>query len=339
MRCTAIQRILFFLFLFNCSANIAFSQLITPKTPRPPAPASPSSFIPKPPSVFGNALITPFDTLILLTATPTDPPKTTGKLYLAHRLKRGQTLFQLSEFYKVSVANIQAANPAMAKGTAAAAGQFCYIPITKNHIERLKPKTYAWKNYTRVLYKVKVDETLFRVAKTYLDVPADSIRVRNGLKTDAVSPNKMLHIGWIAISGVPKLDASADTAKVVARPVIDPNSPLYKALIGSERLKMQYLKTKFLRRETLEKGVAYWDNKDRSMLRLNAGFFALHNTIPAGTTVKVYNPMSRRTIYVNILGRIPESVSPMPDILLSPFTAKTLGAIDCRFHIEVSYLK
>jgi LysM repeat protein len=58
-----------------------------------------------------------------------------GQLSLVHRLKRGQTLFQLSDFFKVSVEDLRKANPQFAKGTANAAGQTINIPVTKEHLK------------------------------------------------------------------------------------------------------------------------------------------------------------------------------------------------------------
>lgn len=276
-----------------------------------------------------DSILTLRDSLWLtVTMTGTSP-----NLLLQHRLKRGQTLYQLAAFYKVTVDDLRKINPNLAGGTANSAGQYIQIPITKEHVIRTKPNGFSWKSHQRVLFRAKT-ETLYRVAKTYLDIPVDTIKARNRLTSDALPFGKVLNIGWISLGGV-RLIAS-DTVKKA--PVIIPEA-LKQALLLSEQLKMEYSAEKIVRKEITEKGIAYWDNQDKRAIRENKQLFALHRTAPIGSTLRIYNPMFRRTLFIKVIGRIPSAgYTPDVTVVVSPYCAKTLGAIDGRFHVELKYL-
>ncbi|MEY4927068.1 MAG: hypothetical protein RI894_1504 [Bacteroidota bacterium] len=281
-----------------------------------------------------DSVITFRDTLWLTTSAPGTSTAVSTPLFLQHRLKRGQTLYQLAAFFKVSVEDLKKANPVFANGTANSAGHLIYIPITKEHLIRSKPSGFSWKTNIRVLFRTKT-ETLYRVAKGYLDMPVDSLKARNRLTSDGLPFGKILNIGWVSLGGV-HIASPADTAKKA--PLVIPEA-LKEALIESERLKTEYLLTKVEKKEVLEKGIAYWDNQDKRAIRENKQLFALHRTAPIGSTIRIYNPMFRRTLFIKIIGRIPNA-GYTPDIMvvLSPYCAKTLGAIDARFHVELHYL-
>ncbi len=280
-----------------------------------------------------DSVITFRDTLWLTTAAPGTTSNATP-LFLQHRLKRGQTLYQLAAFFKVTVDDLKKTNPTMANGTANSAGRLIYIPITKEHLIRTKPSGFSWKSNMRVLFRTKT-ETLYRVAKGYLDIPVDTIKARNRLTSDALPFGKVLNIGWISLGGV-HLPSPADTAKKA--PIVIPEA-LRQALIESEKLKGEYLESKGAKKEIFEKGIAYWNNQDKRAIRENKQLFALHRTAPIGSTIRIYNPMFHRTLFVKIIGRIPNAgYTPDVMVVLSPYCAKTLGAIDARFLVELHYL-
>ncbi len=281
-----------------------------------------------------DSILTLRDTLWLRTNAP-DASTNAASLFLQYRLKRGQTLFQLAAFFKVSVDDLRKANPAMSGGTANSAGQYIFIPITKEHIIRTKPSIFSWKSNLRVLFKTRT-ETLYRVAKTYLDIPVDTIKARNRLTSDALPFGRVLNVGWISLGGVRLSDAPADTLKKA--PIIIPEA-LRLALLESERLKAEYAADVPQKKEINEKGIAFWDNQDKRAMRENKQLFVLHRTAPIGSTIRISNPMFHRTLFVKVIGRIPNAgYTPDVTVVVSPFCAKTLGAIDARFHIELRYL-
>jgi transcription elongation GreA/GreB family factor len=65
---------------------------------------------------------------------------------------------------------------------------------------------------------------------------------------------------------------------------------------------------------------------------------AMHRKAEVGSVISIYNPMSRRTVYAKVVGRIPDTVYKDDVIVVvSPLVAKLLGAIDPRFFVKVKY--
>ncbi|MCB0664116.1 MAG: hypothetical protein KDC24_15330, partial [Saprospiraceae bacterium] len=86
-----------------------------------------------------------------------------------------------------------------------------------------------------------------------------------------------------------------------------------------------------------DRGAAFW-HKDQ--VNKSHELYALHREAAVGSVILVANPMTRKTAYVRVLGRIPESAYPdNVKVVLSARTAKILGARDSRFFVELQYWK
>lgn len=84
-----------------------------------------------------------------------------------------------------------------------------------------------------------------------------------------------------------------------------------------------------------ENGVAVWNPASQS-----TGIFALHRDAIPGSQLEVYNPFSKKSMSVTVIGGIPETAyQPNVKVILSPETAKALGALDERFYVKMSYVK
>jgi hypothetical protein len=89
--------------------------------------------------------------------------------------------------------------------------------------------------------------------------------------------------------------------------------------------------------EQMEKGPALSFAVD-SLGNYQKGFYALHNTLPVGTIVKLKNPMTENEVYVKILGKIPEIAGNQRCIIkISREAAIYLDAKDERFLVEIFY--
>ena len=95
------------------------------------------------------------------------------------------------------------------------------------------------------------------------------------------------------------------------------------------------MQSKFGLFEKNEKGVATWLD-DPS---LDSGKkFALHHTAPIGTVIKITNPMSNRTTYAKVVGRINDNEATKDVIIvMTKNVAESIGAIDKRTHVNISY--
>ena len=90
------------------------------------------------------------------------------------------------------------------------------------------------------------------------------------------------------------------------------------------------------RNAVTEKGPGTWF---RSNAVVGSGkYYALHNTAPRGTIVKVTNPLTGRSIYAKVLDAIPQLKANANLIIkLSDAAQDALGINEGRFYCELSY--
>ena len=150
---------------------------------------------------------------------------------------------------------------------------------------------------------------------------ADTILARNPFLNDGLKPGQLIHVGWLSIHGIP------DSLRRRRR------HPLWQE---SYELRDRFLAEAMSRPVSTQKGAAYW-NRDSDNFR---SLFALHDAAPRGSIIAITNPMTRRQVFVKVIGKVPES--PFFDnviVVVSPAVAKMLGAIDPRFFVEVEFFK
>jgi spore germination protein YaaH len=83
-----------------------------------------------------------------------------------------------------------------------------------------------------------------------------------------------------------------------------------------------------------EKGIAsvFPDNNTKKYL-------ALHRNAPVGTIMQVRNEMTNLTVFVRVVGRLPNTGENTNVLLkLSQAAQQGLGALDDRFRVEISYI-
>ena len=101
-------------------------------------------------------------------------------------------------------------------------------------------------------------------------------------------------------------------------------------------MKSIYQRQSNYKREVLEQGVAFWKKASEE----DSDFYAFHDEATINSVIAVTNPMSRRTLYAKVVGRIPiGSYGPNTKIIVSPLAAKFLGAVDPRFYVKIRYLR
>jgi hypothetical protein len=81
-----------------------------------------------------------------------------------------------------------------------------------------------------------------------------------------------------------------------------------------------------------QKGVAWW-NKDK----LDPNMFVLHRFAPLNSVLEIRNPMFGRCVRAKVIGTIPPTYTEDIAIIVSQGVAKSLGALDGRFYVEVRY--
>lgn len=257
-----------------------------------------------------TAYLTPKDSLFL---TVDDD----GRKIVQHPVKAKQTLFSLAKFYGLSLQELYEHNPEFQTNPTLKAGSRVKIPVPNLAIKRYKGKSFVAAKHTPIFYVVQDGETLYQICKRNFDMPVDSVLKRNKLKTSNISPGQLLLIGWMGTEGIPaEWRQSREPAT-------------------TNDLKTTFEKEKTGRKEISASGVCFWQRDSNE----KGDLYALHREAAIGTSVSVYNPMTKKTVFAKVIGRIPDGYEKNVEVILSPAAARVLGARDPRFFVKVRYLK
>ncbi len=242
-----------------------------------------------------------------------------GEKVFEHTLKPNQTLFSLARFYGLKAGELTFFNSHL-DPERISIGQKIKIPIPNKAIVRKPNRLRNPQTDLPIYHKIKSGETLYRLSKMYYRLPIDTLKSWNNMTTNVVSKDQLLYIGWMSSQGIP--------------------DSLRKNYGGYWWKRSHDLGAKFRAKGTSgkklrkEKGAAFWQ---KSTIKSDE-LFALHRTAKPGSIIKISNPMSRRTVFVKVLGRIPSAkYQDNIKVVVSEQTAKLLGARDPRFFVEVDY--
>jgi LysM repeat protein len=173
-------------------------------------------------------------------------------------------------------------------------------------------------------YKVSAGETLFSIAKRF-DSTVEDITSINGLTSTNLTPGEILKVRSGVATPPPVVPI-----KVVAKR--DSTSPTF---LDSTNYERRLSANKYGLFEKSEKGVATWieDTSVDPNKKL-----VLHRTAPIGTVVKITNPMTNRTTFAKVVGRITDNEATKDCILvMTKNVAESIGALDKRIHVNISY--
>lgn len=173
-------------------------------------------------------------------------------------------------------------------------------------------------------YKVGPKETLFSIAKRF-DTKVENIVKLNGLKGNTLMPGQILKIKPV-FNSIP--ETVAPDNPVVSR---DSTRPVFDTDTAERKLP----NNRYGLYEKNEKGVAVWID---DVTLDSSKKLVLHRIAPVGTVIKITNPMTNRTTFAKVVGRFTENESTKDVILvMTKDVAESLGAIDKRFQVTISY--
>jgi len=241
-----------------------------------------------------------------------------GEKIFEHRMERSQTLYSLGNFYGLSLEELYWYNPGL-KDSNVSVGQPIYIPIPNRAILRYRPKDFDPFKYVPIFYIVKKGDTMFGIAKRHFRMDIEAVKQRNQLISNELSVGQLLHMGWMRIAAIPpEWQGEAE-------------NPLLKK---SNALGKIYLRERGRKREKEQKGGAFWQKESKE----DSDFYALHREAEINSIIQVTNPMSRVTVYVKVIGKVPDTAyDDSVVVVLSPIAAKALEARDPQFYVHVKY--
>jgi len=177
-------------------------------------------------------------------------------------------------------------------------------------------------------YKVSAGETLYAISKRF-NTTVDDITRLNNLTSTTLAPGQLL----LVKSGekdTPQPPVTSPVAAPVAHDsaVMTPNK-------DSSSLDHHLNANRYGLYEKNERGVATW--MDEAGLDPNKKL-VLHRTAPIGTVIKITNTMTNRTTFAKVVGSFTDNEATKDVIIImTKNVADSLGALDKRFHVSISY--
>lgn len=262
-----------------------------------------------------------------------------------HVVKPSETLFSISKRYEIPIESLQEWNEL--ESYAITVGQAVRLEAPKNasvnttltnevaistpeqrkqQIGESSPKDGG--AGTSKTHQVEQGETLYSISRKY-DISVAKIQSLNNLDDMNISLGQEL----ILAEGAKEIEAS---------------SPEYTQTADRSASNSQNTESGNTGRSAEETTIETSGNKvtELGLAEVirggqdNKKFLALHRTAPVGTIVQIKNEMNNLSVFVRVVGQLPETgVNNKVAIKISKEAYDRLGAVDQRFPVELSYLK
>lgn len=277
------------------------------------------------------------------------------KWAIEHEVKQDDNLFKLSKRYHVPPALLTDLNKIDFQ-TSLQPGSILYIPYGPYNQAKMTAKKRS--DVRPLYYIVRKYDNLYRLAHL-AGVQQKVMQQWNNMPDNYIEQGKRLFVGWVLY------DMSAPVEDRVAKKKEDSSSAekesptmehrvrelrvnengdtviVYRKITPFDTLpeihKAYLLQTDHEQVIMEEKGSAvFFQNKGK--LSSSDVFFAFHNTAKPGTIIKVYNPGTDKTVFVKVLGAIPDSKLYHNSIIGIGDGAKAeLGVIEDKAWCELTY--
>ena len=269
--------------------------------------------------------------------------KENNKTYILYKLGPKQSLFSLLKKYNLSLTEFKQVNPET--DIPVKTGEIVYIPLhyleespsilknidktvaadpNTNQPSSEKNNVNSSEKKDETFHIVKAKQGLLTIANLYKVSMAD-LRKWNNLNSDRLQVGQRLLVQEPSIEKENLLPNKTD--KNVTEGKIDMTPPAPTETKTAETTSSEGLK------KTIENGIAELiDVPDNS-----GKYLALHKTAPIGTLVLVKNLANNQSIWVKVIGRLPNADAKLI-IKLSPKAFEKLNAVDKRIRAEISYL-
>ena len=253
--------------------------------------------------------------------------KENNKTFLLFKVGPKQSLFSILKRYNLSLSEFKSANTEIQ--IPVKTGEIVYIPLhyleESNPAPKLVEEKAPESTKEAEIHIVAPKQGLLSVANMHKVTMAE-LRKWNNLTSDRLQEGQRLIVSDPAASAS---SIAVDKSNLLPAKVATPAAPVpTEAIVSPAKEKgPEDIKKK------IETGIAELiDVPDNS-----GKFLALHRTAPIGTLVLVKNLTNNQSIWVKVIGRLPNGDSKVI-IKLSPKAFEKLNAVDKRVRAEISYL-
>ena len=216
-------------------------------------------------------------------------------------------------------------------------GSLVKIPIDFTYVFRGNSiKGYKTTKFIPLQYTLKPKDNLFRIAKVNCQESIEAMMKRNNLSSKNLRIGQVLTVSWLPVDTATKQYYSKTYEKKEYQ-------YLYTELPAATTVNFEEdFEDEFMDEEIIEeipmitsKGVAIWTKSSKGHSK-----FALHPTAKLNSEIELFNPVVNRRVKAKVIGRIPkDAYTDDVSVIISPATAASLGALDQRFSVVMSYVE
>lgn len=259
---------------------------------------------------------------------------------LHHQVRPGETVYSVARRYHVPVSALAKANDLRETDPLNGISTLT-IPLGEHNVLTLPPAGKA--NARPLYYRVVVGDNLFQLSSR-AGVSPELLTLWNGTVAGGLRPGRALLVGWVRYDrasveageisviypdAVPK---PVDTAEMITFPEME--EPPKAAVPPLEREWNE--QTVDGQNVVTEKGTVGFFNINASVS--GADVYAFHNAAARGTIMRVRNINNDRSIFVKVLGPLPETKQYAGCVLgLSDGAKAALGVQENKAFCEMSY--
>ncbi|MBD2768866.1 LysM peptidoglycan-binding domain-containing protein [Hymenobacter sp. BT664] len=278
-----------------------------------------------------------------------------GQRFVKHRVSAGETLTALTRRYHVTLAQITAANPQIKNGLGV--GQIVFVPRFPAGKPAAPDKASATTSAAPAAgavparYTVAKGETLLGIARRFQLTPDELIKLNKLPASGSVRVGQEL-----LLAAASESPAAAAPKPAPARPIeVEkvPETPVAKTPPPAPDKPAQIATVTPAPAAEKENREERAPNRASEVLSrvVEAGlgapieksvtdkYLALHKTAPVGTIMQVKNSMNGMSVYVRVIGKLPDTGENNNILVrLSPRAVQKLGTSDARFRVETNYI-
>jgi LysM repeat protein len=263
----------------------------------------------------GDIIKVPTDLPFATPHVTSKPTVKAGAQTMEYKVSQGETLFGIAKKFGSTVDELIMTNKL--KSNNLQPGQILLVKSTNPPVEN-KPEEHP---IVKQQPEKQVEKPVEQPVTKTIDKPVSKPTEKTTNKPIAKAPLKTEDT-FVEQPDVPTPTAKRDSTKVAAHDTVDFTG---HKIVGD----------KYGLSEKNESGIAVW--MENESIDPNKKLI-LHRTAPVGTVIKITNPMTNRTTFAKVVGRFTENENTKDVIVvMTKNVAESLGALDKRFHVSISY--